>query len=499
MKYDVAIVGGGFSGSLLAAILARAGRGVVLIDPAAGPRFAIGESSTPMADLLIERIAERWQLPELAPLARYGRWKAELPDLVCGCKRGFSYFRHRAGTPFRDDAEHSQSLLVTASRSRPLADTHWLRSDVDHWLRQLAIGCGTEHRVGRVKRLALQPTATQLDVEDGAGSVSSLRAAMVLICGPVEPPAGSAGWGDETHRLRTHSYARYGHYAGVGSWDALLAADRQPRGDFPFDADDAAQHHWLDAGWLWMLRFDNGVTSVGRVTSTPLATVGEARAPGSGLGLECYPSLRRLFERATFVAPAGGPVRSGRLQKLVRSMVGDRWAMIPTAAATIDPLHSSGIAHALSGVWRLAEILLEPAAESRRRRLEAYAATVQREALQMDRLVAGCYAAGSEFALFKAHAMCYFVAAIASEETLAATGSCPPLWLAHDASFDEVVEQSYRRIASLDKSDRAAVAAHLCWTRQALEPWNRAGLMDPAVRNMYRYTAAPKASVQAVD
>ncbi len=33
--------------------------------------------------------------------------------------------------------------------------------------------------------------------------------------------------------------------------------------DDTFDGDDAAQHHVLADGWMWMLRFDCGITSVG--------------------------------------------------------------------------------------------------------------------------------------------------------------------------------------------------------------------------------------------
>ena len=43
------VIGAGFSGSLLSAILARHGKQVTLIDRGEHPRFAIGESSTPAA------------------------------------------------------------------------------------------------------------------------------------------------------------------------------------------------------------------------------------------------------------------------------------------------------------------------------------------------------------------------------------------------------------------------------------------------------------------
>ena len=46
--FDIAIVGSGFAGSLLAMIARRLGRSVVLIERGKHPRFVIGESSTPL-------------------------------------------------------------------------------------------------------------------------------------------------------------------------------------------------------------------------------------------------------------------------------------------------------------------------------------------------------------------------------------------------------------------------------------------------------------------
>ena len=54
LDVDVAIVGGGFGGSLLALVLRRAGLRVALIDRGRHPRFVIGESSTPIANLVLK-------------------------------------------------------------------------------------------------------------------------------------------------------------------------------------------------------------------------------------------------------------------------------------------------------------------------------------------------------------------------------------------------------------------------------------------------------------
>ena len=53
----VAVVGSGFAGSLLARVLTVQGHDVVLLERGTHPRFAIGESSTPLANLTLERLA----------------------------------------------------------------------------------------------------------------------------------------------------------------------------------------------------------------------------------------------------------------------------------------------------------------------------------------------------------------------------------------------------------------------------------------------------------
>ncbi|MBC8114703.1 MAG: NAD(P)-binding protein, partial [Candidatus Saccharimonas sp.] len=88
LNADIAVIGAGFSGSLTALLLKQIGLKPVLIDRGSHPRFAVGESSTPMANLILEDLARRYDLPRLAPLSNYASWKRTYPDIVCGLKRG---------------------------------------------------------------------------------------------------------------------------------------------------------------------------------------------------------------------------------------------------------------------------------------------------------------------------------------------------------------------------------------------------------------------------
>ena len=69
---DIAIVGSGFGGALTALALRARGKRVLLIERGRHPRFAIGESSTPLANLLLEELATRYDLAGVRPFCKWG-------------------------------------------------------------------------------------------------------------------------------------------------------------------------------------------------------------------------------------------------------------------------------------------------------------------------------------------------------------------------------------------------------------------------------------------
>jgi len=79
-------------------------------------------------------------------LTTYGAWQRAYPEVVCGLKRGFSYFPHEPGRLYEAEADRSNQLLVAASPNNELSDTHWLRSDVDHFLQKEAVAAGADYQ-----------------------------------------------------------------------------------------------------------------------------------------------------------------------------------------------------------------------------------------------------------------------------------------------------------------------------------------------------------------
>src|SRR3978361_1791177 len=106
-SFDIAIIGSGFAGSLMAMVARRLGRSVILLERHRHPRFAIGESSTPLANLLLEQLATQYNLPRLLPLTKWGTWQQTYPHIACGLKRGFTFYHHTAGHPFSARSDRS--------------------------------------------------------------------------------------------------------------------------------------------------------------------------------------------------------------------------------------------------------------------------------------------------------------------------------------------------------------------------------------------------------
>jgi len=162
---DVAIIGSGFAGSLVALALRRLGTRVVLVERGRHPRFVIGESSTPLANLLLEELADEYDLPQIRVFSKWGTWQRSRPDVAGGLKRGFTFYFHTPGRPFEDDDSHARQLMVAASPNDDISDTHWYRPDFDLNLVREAQTAGAEYLDG-----------TTIDRVEFTGGLACLRA-----------------------------------------------------------------------------------------------------------------------------------------------------------------------------------------------------------------------------------------------------------------------------------------------------------------------------------
>ena len=164
---------------------------------------------------------------------------------------------------------------------------------------------------------------------------------------------------------------------------------------------------------------------------------------------------------------------------------GPGWALLPVTAGFVDPLHSSGIAHALSGVERLAELLLAGSHDAIA--WGEYGEAVRDEVRWIDDLVSACYEVLPDFDRFRLASTLFFLATIGFEkgfgrgETTASQGFLAarnrPLREALTAARADVVSGDADRLAGL---------------RERLAPFDPAGLLDPAARHRFAHTAVDK-------
>lgn len=497
-KYDILVAGSGYSGSLTALLLHQSGFKVCLLEKKSHPRFAIGESSTPIADMILRTFADRYDLPWLNTFSRYGSWQQHYPEVPCGIKRGFSYFNIPKHHSFATDHFHSNELLVAASTDNQNSDTNWLRSGFDHHLVKKVQSYGIayfDHTEVTEATKTDDGWDCQINSSHNLDAVHCRFFIDATGAGMAARQLFSASV-DSSH-FKTNSSAAYGHFSGVIPWMDKLKSQKIPVVDYPYNPDNSANHLVLDAGWLWLLRFNNGTTSAGLVLDRNQNQKSSAEELWEQM-LADYPDIREIFQHAKLIKPSDGLRKTGRLQRQIDRSYGYRWAALPNSVGFVDPLHSTGIAHSLAGIEKLVELLNEHSLNSNEleKGLANYQKSVYRELSFIDLLVAGCYRSLPNFKLFTLWSMLYFTATVWYEQARL-KGNIPSHFLCADHPeishfttdlFDELNhllnENKQGHTISPEKMNRFRHSI-----KEAISPYNEAGLLQQNANNMYHHTA----------
>ena len=523
--YDLIVLGSGFAGSIMAWIGARSGKRVLLIERGQHPRFVIGESSTPMAALILEELAHQYRIPELIPFTRWGEWRTQHPDIAVGLKRGFAFYHHDWGQSWQPSPDRSNELLVAASPHDAIADTHWYRPDFDHFLVKAAIQSGVTYLDrSHVSQVTLNNHFVEIEIEplpntdrplspfpqnptDTCSDHGLLSSNPVFHTGTLRVrtefilDATNRGMALGKHLGLTRlpldhfpdTISCFGHFSHVNRWSTLHAHSKVSSQMPPFCPDDAALHHVFPGGWFWMLPFSNGITSAGfMLTRDRARELGMNPDNPMSMGarevasfpqrawdrvLNGLPSVQAQFQNAQVAVP---------LQFLsdvafrMDQVAGHRWALLPGSAGFVDPLLSTGFPLTLLGIQRLAGQLFGRT-EDKVPDLSGYQAQTRLELDRTTTLIGALYKTLSDPPAFHAILSIYFAA----------------------ASFGEVS----RRLGKSDQARGFLMANHdeawLKWeeccrlaghvptgdlTRkvyQAIERWNLAGLGEGIRKNWY--------------
>ncbi len=429
--FDLLIMGAGFAGALLARIGAKLGFKVGLLEKSAHPRFAIGESTTPLTNLLLEEISEEFSLSNLKNFSSYTRWQKSNPQITCGLKRGFSFFHHQPQRPWRRNDQNE--WLISASPHDGLADTHWYREDLDQAWTSAAIEEGVYY-LDHFNLISVDEFSENLWNLCGRmsdGRIVQWRAPWIIdATGPRGALAKLLPIPEASPDFYPTTIGIFSHFRNVPLWKDLHPDEYQNPDLLPFPVDDAAVHHIFNEGWMWALRFNNGVTSAGlsikQSSVNEISSFTDTKHPGYGLWdntLKKYLSLGDLFHGSNRIRDWSSANPLPYFSSKITGIHGSKcWTLLPSAASFIDPLLSSGFPLTLLGIQRLGSILksINPGSdfvgsEDFYRSINQYSYQTRDESNITAKLVAKMLLNLDKPRVFQALTRFYFVAASYSE------------------------------------------------------------------------------------
>src|ERR1043165_2149493 len=313
--YDVAIIGGGPAGSVAAALLARAGRRVIVLERDKFPRFHIGESLLPFSMQAFTRLDLHEKFRQAGFMEKFGG------EMYGACGEDGLKFYFEDG--FRSQTDRSYQVT---------------RADFDKLLLDHAAESGAEVRE--------QTSVEQVDFSDDDVTLQTSS-------GPVRAKyLIDAGGRNSILSAKFKLKKNYEHLQKVSifaHYDGMSRADGR-------DGTLTRMVRALDR-WFWVIPLSATRTSVGVVLDGPVyKQSGLSAEEFLQQAIEEQPLLMQQMRDAERVTPvrtaADFSYRSTQL-------TGDRWTLAGDAAGFIDPVFSSGVFLAVLGGEQAADALHE--------------------------------------------------------------------------------------------------------------------------------------------
>ena len=348
-QFDVIILGSGIAGSILAAILARHGSRVLMIDKASHPRFSIGEALTSHTEKLFSLLSHQYAIPEFKHLSSFDEVSQHIPGSTCGLKRSLGFLYHREG----QQQSSSERLQWGVTRS-----THLFRQDVDHYFVNVADKYGA--------KLFSNVTVVDVDIDEH-GVVVELGDGRKIDSSYIVDASGFSsilgrkfGLKEQPTRFKTESRTLFTHMVGVKDIDDCLLNDEEKI--MPWK--NGTVHHVFDGGWMWVIPFNNHEHS-----NNPVCSVGlnlnlrhsenmEDTSPEQEFQnfLSKFPTIAAQFENAESIRPW---TATDRIQHSSSKCAGERFYILPHASGFVDPIFSVGLIQSLITISPLASLILK--------------------------------------------------------------------------------------------------------------------------------------------
>lgn len=352
-KYDAIVIGGGPSGSTVAARLAQRGRRVLLAEKERFPRFHIGESLLPCAMPLLEQLGAMPALLEHGFLPKYA---AEFVTEDGSLTQRYTF---------------ADGLIPGAPSAFEVE-----RSEFDQLLLKNAARLGVEVREATtVTRFDLQPAHAEVTLRDASGVETQASAEFLIdATGQSSLLAGKLGLREMDRDLK--NFAVFSHFEGAERYSG------EREGDISVVL--------APGGWWWVIPLAGGRTSVGQVGPSRMLRGRKPDAAYFEERIAQTPFLAKRLANAKRVAE----VRTiSDYSYVSRRLAGDRFVLVGDAGAFLDPVFSTGVYLGMIGAFRAADAVDAALTAGRfsRREFVAYEAWMQKQVETYKKFVKGFY------------------------------------------------------------------------------------------------------------